>query len=161
MVNIELWVVLHCVKSSSLWRNRCHQVLFNLNPATSILQCCHNLFMNHHFVINKYMLLHFCSFNFAQVFSVTTELCISWTNSLELTASDGDSFSASQEISRFVELSCPLLSCVQSLRLTLKFLFENKGRLPDMVVCIVHLKLLSSYGRPRLSCVLCQFVYCW
>lgn len=53
-----------------------------------------------------------------------------------------------------MELSCPLLSCVQSLRLIVKFLFENKGRLPEVVMCIVRLKLLRSYGRLRLSCVL-------
>lgn len=53
-----------------------------------------------------------------------------------------------------MELGCSLLSCVQSVRLIVKFLFENKGRLPDVFMCIVCLKLLRSYGRPRLSCVL-------
>jgi len=50
-------------------------------------------------MLNTFMLLHFSSFNFVQIFSVTTELCIHWTNSLEQTASDADSFSASKEIS--------------------------------------------------------------
>ena len=70
--------------------------------------------MNHHFAINKYMLLHFCSFNFVQIFSVTTELCTDWTNSLEQTASDADSFSSSQEISHVLWNSvahyCPVFS---------------------------------------------------